>query len=223
MENLFQRVLLKWVLIACAACTLGAPAWSDEEATVGDTDSGQVIEPELDREEADVPNIDSQDIEVGLYYGFMSIQDFKNSSVLGATAAWHLTEDLFFEGAYGQAKGDLTSFEELSGGAPLIEDSDRDFTTYNVSLGWNALPGEVFIRNKWAFKSDFFVIAGVGNTKFAGDNEFTINAGVGYRFLVNDWLALRIDVRDYILDRTLFGKKESTHNLEVRTGITVFF
>lgn len=221
MENSIQRLFLNAALLGVCLSCLAAPAWSENEATVGDSD--QVIQPELDREHAKVPRIDSQDIEAGVYYGFMSIQDFKNSSVIGVTAAWHITEDFFFEANYGQAKGDTTSFEELSGGAPLIDDSDRDFTTYNIAIGWNVLPGEVFVGSQHAFKSDFYLIAGVGNTKFAGDDEFTINAGAGYRLLINDWLAMRLDVRDYVFDRTLFGEKETTHNLELRTGFTVYF
>ena len=61
------------------------------------------------------------------------------------------------------------------------------------------------------------------NTTFAGDDNFTINVGIGYRLLLNDWLALRFDARDYIFDRTLFAQEETTHNLELRTGFSVFF
>lgn len=222
METSLQRLLLTAALAATATLANAA------EATIGsaydqDADSGQVIQPELDRKRATVPNIDSQDVEVGLYYGIISIQDFKTSGVIGATAAWHITEDFFFEASYGQAKGDQTSFEELSGGAPLISDADRDYTYYDIALGWNVLPGEVFIGSKYAFKSDLYLIAGVGNTEFAGDDAFTINAGIGYRLLLNDWFAIRVDARDYFFDRTLFGKEDSTHNLELRTGFTVFF
>lgn len=227
METSFQRLLLSTALGLTLVASAPARA---AEATVGSAvdgvnsqEDGQVIQPELDRKRANVPNIDSQNIEVGLYYGIISIQDFKTSDVIGATAAWHITEDFFFEASYGQAEGDKTSFEELSGGAPLISDDDRDYRYYAVSLGWNALPGEIFIGSKHAFKSDLYLIAGVGNTEFAGDDAFTINAGIGYRLLLNDWLTIRVDARDYLFDRTLFGKEDSTHNLELRTGFTVFF
>lgn len=236
MEISFQRLLLNAAVIAATLCGFNASAWSAEAASgttdkmgttdkIGSTDSdnGQVIQPELNRERGDVPNIDSQDVEIGLYYGIISIQDFKTSDVIGVTAAWHITEDFFFEASYAQAEGDKTSFEELSGGAPLISDDDREYTYYDISLGWNVLPGEIFIGAKHAYKSDLYLIAGVGNTTFAGDDAFTINAGIGYRLLLNDWLAIRLDARDYMFDRTLFGKEENTHNLELRTGFTVFF
>jgi outer membrane beta-barrel protein len=211
---------------ALLCTTLMASATQAEEATIGNpggSDSGQVIEPELDRSRATVPDIDSENVEIGAYYGILSIQDFKTSDVYGVTAAWHITEDLFFEASYGMAEGDLTSFEELSGGAPLVDDDDREFIRYDISLGWNVLPGEIFIGRKYAFNSSLYLIGGVGNTTFAGDDNFTINVGVGYRLLLNDWLALRFDARDYIFDRTLFAQEETTHNLELRTGFSVFF
>lgn len=220
METRIQRLLLNASVLAVALLGTTTPLHA-AEATVG-SDSGQVIEPELDRSKATVPNIDAQDVEIGAYYGVLGIQDFKNSPVMGVSAAWHITEDLFFEATYGKAKGDKTSFEELSGGAPLISDSDRDYSYYDVSIGWNVFPGEIFI-NKYAFKSDFYLIAGVGNTTFAGDDAFTINAGFGYRLLLTDWLAIRVDARDYRFDRTLFGKKDTSQNFELRTGFSVFF
>ena len=225
METRIQRLLLINTSVFAALLAIAHPTVAAESPTVGSTgkDSGQVIEPELDRKKANVPNIDSQDIEIGAYYGFISIQDLKHSPVYGATAAWHITEDLFFEATYGKAKGDKTSFEELSGGAPLISEDDRKYTYYDISLGWNILPGEVFIGKHYAFNSGLYVIAGVGNTTFAGDNAFTVNAGLGYRLLLTDWLAWRFDARDYVFNRTLFGKDETTHNLELRTGVTVFF
>jgi outer membrane beta-barrel protein len=225
MENRIQRILLIPALLSIGV--MMASATQAAEATIGNpgggSDSGQVIEPELDRSRATVPDIDSENVEIGAYYGILSIQDFKTSDVYGVTAAWHITEDLFFEASYGAAEGDLTSFEELSGGAPLIDDDDREFIRYDISLGWNVLPGEIFIGRNRAFNSSLYLIAGVGNTTFAGDDNFTVNVGLGYRLLLNDWLALRFDARDYIFDRTLFAQDETTHNLELRTGFTVFF
>ena len=55
------------------------------------------------------------------------------------------TEGLFVEGTVGQSEAGLTSFEELSGGAPILSDTDREFTYYNLSLGYNLFPGEVFL------------------------------------------------------------------------------
>jgi len=183
----------------------------------------EVIDPQLERREINTPAIDTEDFEIGAYVGILSIQDFDSEVVYGATAAWHMSEDFFFEANYGSSKGDLTSFEELSGGSPLFEDDERDYTFYNVNFGWNALPGEVFLWGKRALKSDLYFILGGGNTDFLGDNWITLSAGVGYKLLLNDAFALRIDVRDNLFDRDTFGEDEITHNISLTAGLSFFF
>jgi outer membrane beta-barrel protein len=186
-------------------------------------DTGPVISPELERRTITEADIDSEDFEVGAFVGVMSIEDFGSNVVYGARAAYHITEDFFAEAAIGRTEAGDTSFETLSGGAQILTDSQRELTYYNLSLGYNILPGEAFIGNGHAFNSALYLIAGVGNTEFADDSHFTINVGAGYRFLVNDWVALHVDFRDHIFDSDLLGKDKTTHNLEGTAGISFFF
>jgi len=183
----------------------------------------EVIGADLERREINRPAIDTEDFEVGIFAGAISIQDFASEPVYGLRAAWHLSEDFFFEANYGMAEADLTSYEKLSGGAPLFEDSERDYSFYNLTVGWNVLPGEIYFSERRAFKTDLYLIGGVGGTDFLGDNWFTATFGVGYRLLFNDWMALRLDVRDHIFDRDVFGEDETTHNLEWTAGLTFLF
>ena len=175
------------------------------------------------RKKIKTAKIDKENFEIGGFVGIIGIEDFDSSSVYGVRAAYHLTEDFFVEASYGQATGDLTSFEQLSGGSPLFSDEDRDFTYYDLVVGWNIFPGEIFIANRFAFNSSFYLVAGAGSTEFAGDSWFTITAGAGYRLLLTDWVALHLDVRDNIFDRDSFGEDEQTHNLQFNTGFTFFF
>jgi outer membrane beta-barrel protein len=214
MENRIQRLFLSALL--CAPLV----SWAADDASP--KRSAQVIEPDLQRREIKAPKIDTENFEVGAYYGVIGIQDFGTNGVWGVTLAYHITEDIFVEGEYGSSEGDKTSFEKLSGGSNLLSDEDREYTYYSADIGWNVLPGEVFI-GKYAFSSSLYLIGGVGSTEFAGDSAFTINVGVGYRLLLNDWLAWRIDARDYLFDRNIFGEEDHANNLELRTGFTVFF
>jgi outer membrane beta-barrel protein len=214
MENRNQCILLATVLLGLGA----GHAFSAESS-----EAEQVINPDVERRVIKRSAIDTEDFEVGPYAGIISIQDFESEIVYGVRAAWHVTEDFFFEANYGVSEGDLTSYEKLSGGAPLFADDDRDYTYYNLNLGWNVFPGEVFLFDDYALKSDFYLIGGVGNTDFLGDNWFTVNVGVGYRLLLNDWIAWRVDVRDHIYDRDAFGTEETVNNIEWTTGVTFFF
>lgn len=222
MESRLRIFLLKWVCTLVLVGVLPGCSYLRVDDAPND-DTGPVISPELERRSITEADIDSEDFEVGAFVGVMSIEDFGSNVVYGARGAYHITEDFFAEAAIGRTKADETSFETLSGGAQILTDSQRKLTYYNISLGYNILPGEAFIGKGHAFNSALYLIAGVGNTEFADDSHFTVNVGAGYRFLVNDGVALHVDFRDHIFDSDLLGKDKTTHNLEGTAGISFFF
>lgn len=181
-----------------------------------------VIEPELDRKPTKVSRIDNENIEIGLYGGILAIEDFDTSGIATLRANFHINEALFLEASYHVAKGDLTSFEEIITTSQVITDDERDYTGYDLSLGWNALRGEVWILGK-AFKSDLYLTIGIGRTEFGGDKWITVNPGAGYRVALTDWLSWRIDVRDHIFNRDIFGEDDTTNNIEISSGFSFFF
>lgn len=213
MENWHKRFLLA---LAITTGSLGGQAAHADNAEL-------VIEPDIERRDIQRPAIDTEDFEVGLYVGVLSIQDFNSEIVYGVRGAWHITEDFFFELDYGTSEADLTSYEKLSGSPPLFKDSERDYSYYSLNLGWNALPGEVFLSDKYALKSDFYITGGVGSTDFLGDSWFTVSVGAGYHLLLNDWISVRIDVRDHIFDRDVLGLDETSNNIEWSIGVMFFF
>ena len=222
MESRFRIFLLKTVCLAAVVCTIQACSLR-QSTEPGYSEQEPVITPDLERRTITEADIDSEDFEAGLFVGVMSVEDFGTNVVYGARAAYHITEDFFTEAAIGHTEVDETSYETLSGGAQILSGSERDLTYYNISLGYNLLPGEAFIGSDHAFNSALYVIAGVGNTEFANDSHFTVNFGAGYRFLLNDWIALHVDFRDHIFDSDLLGSSKTTHNLEGTGGVTVFF
>ena len=185
--------------------------------------STQVIQPAILRRKIEVDRIDTEDFEVGAYVGILSTEDFGANTVMGVRVAYHITENIFTEAAYGISDTSETSYERLSGGAKLLTPEDRRLTYYNISLGYNLLPGEAYLSDGMAFNTSLYIIGGAGITQFAGDNRFTVNFGAGYRFLASDWLAIHADVRDHIFEIDLLGVKKTTNNLEMHMGFTVFF
>jgi outer membrane beta-barrel protein len=193
------------------------------EASADDNAPPRVIEPEVARRQIKVPRIKSSDVELGLNYGALSIEDFGTNPVYGATAAYHVTEDFFFQAELGRSKGGRTSFETLGGNIQLLTDSERHFTYYDLSLGYNFLPGEAFLGRGIAMTSAFYLLGGFGGTDFAGDTKFTVNFGAGYRIVPTDWWAVHVTVQDRIFQSSLLGTTKLTNNLEARLGTTVFF
>ena len=167
--------------------------------------------------------MDAENIELGAFYGALSIEDFGTNPVYGVRAAYHVTEDFFFEASFGRSKAGKTSYETLSGDVELLTDAERRFTYYNLSLGYNILPGEVYLGRDLAMNSALYLLGGIGSTKFAGDQRFSVNFGAGYRVLPTDWLAIHIDVQDIVFQSDLLGKDKLTNNLGAYLGATVFF
>jgi outer membrane beta-barrel protein len=183
----------------------------------------RVIEPEVERRKVKVNRIDSENIEVGGFYGSLSIEDFGTNPIYGVRAAFHVTEDIFFEASVGRSKAGRTSFETLGGNVQLLTDAERQFTYYSLSLGYNLLPGEVYIGRNLAMNSSLYLLGGIGSTKFAGDRKFSVNFGAGYRVLPTDWLAVHIDVQDHVFQSDLLGTDKLTNNFAAYLGATVFF
>lgn len=182
-----------------------------------------VIEPQVERRKIKVPKIDSENFELGAYYGEISIEDFTAVPISGITAGYHITEDFFFQAAVGKARAGKTSFETLSGNVQLLSDAERQFTYYNLSLGYNFLPGEIFLGRNLAMTSSLYMLGGIGTVKFAGDQQFTVNFGAGFRVLPTDWLAIHIEMQDLVFRSDLLGVDRLKNNLQAYIGATVFF
>lgn len=225
MEGRLRILFLTNLLLSACLLLMSGVAWSADAAADNSSSAAQqqVIQPQIKRRTIDVDKIDTEDFEIGVYSGLLSTEDFGTNLVIGARAAYHVTEGIFFEAAYAKSDTSETSYERLSGGAPLLTADQRALTYYNASIGYNLLPGEVFLGKNWAFNTALYVIGGVGITSFAGDDRFTVNFGAGYRFLATDWLAIHLDVRDHIFDIDLLGVAKTAHNLEFSSGVTVFF
>jgi outer membrane beta-barrel protein len=186
----------------------------------------QVIEPQLDRREIVVPKIDTEDFEIGVVGGILSVEDFGANALLGARLAYHVTEDWFVELGAGVSTITDTTFRGL--GAPQFPNEEEDLTYYDLSVGLNIFPGELFITEKRALSAAVYLIGGVGSTDFLNDaaqreNKFTFNFGLGVRLLPTDWFALHVTMRDHVWESDLLGQNKITHNFELSTSITAFF
>jgi outer membrane beta-barrel protein len=231
------RILLLSVVLALGGCA-SVRNWLDrdepkqatsaQDDSQADTDEAsqappRVIEPEVARRKVKVPRIDTENVEIGGVFGALSIEDFGTNPVYGLTAAYHVTEDFFFQAEAGRSTAGKTSFETLGGNIQLLTRAERQFTYYNLALGYNFLPGEVFLGRDLAMTSGFYLLGGIGSVKFAGDQKFTVSFGAGYRVLPTDWLAIHVRMQDRMFDSTLLGERKLTNNLEANIGLTVFF
>jgi outer membrane beta-barrel protein len=182
-----------------------------------------IVEPQVTRRVVKTPKIKAKDFEVGAYFGALSIQDFGTNPLYGVRAAYHVSEDIFLEAFVGRSKAGTTSLEDVFPDITVVSNSGRYFTYYDLDVGYNVLPGEIFLGRGRAFNSALYVTVGMGDVKFADKDQFALNFGVGERLLITDWLAIHMDVRDHIFETSLTGRTKNVDNLEATLSLTVFF
>jgi outer membrane beta-barrel protein len=182
-----------------------------------------VLEPDLNRRKIKVAKIDREDFEIGVFGGALNVEDFGSDTLKGARLAYHVSESLFFEGAFAQSTVSDEAFRNISGGQGLFPNPEEDLEYYSVSLGFNILPGESFIGTRWARNSAMYILGGAGKTSFIDEDRQTYHIGFGLRVLPTDWLSLRLDARDNVFDSDLLGENKATNNFEVTFGLAIFF
>lgn len=224
METWIQRIFLTG---ACAASLLAfAPASLAATAETTDSDVAEnapLIKPDVRPKRVKESLIDTENFEIGSFAGVINIEDFESSFLWGARLAYHVTESFFAEANIGFADAGETSFERLAGNVQVLPDDDRDYTFYNLNLGYILLPGEAYVGDRYAFNTNFYLLAGVGATDFAGDKQFTVNFGAGYQVLLTDALAVNLEFREHLFDMDLLGESKTVTNTQVSMGLSFFF
>ncbi|WP_240223047.1 outer membrane beta-barrel domain-containing protein [Rheinheimera hassiensis] len=204
METWFQRIFLVLGL---------APALA----------YAQQVEPDINQSSISENVLDSENWLLGLRGGMINIEDFGSSALGALQLSYHINEDFYLSAEYAMAKAGRTSFEELSGAAPLLTDSEREWRYYGAHVGYMLLPGEVFLNRNYAMNSGLSVFAGGGNVDFAGDKVFALQLGSQFRLYATDWLALELTFSDYIFETTILARSKTTHNLSLALGVAVYF
>lgn len=215
-----NRVLRINIGLLCLLFFGVCPLASAEGNTSGD--SG-LFEPDVTPRKIEIDNIDSENFEIGVFLGILSVEDFESSLLYGINARYHFSEDFFLEANVATSNAGDTSYERLSGGATLLSDDDRKLLYYGLTFGFNLFPGEAFIAKSVALNSRFYLLGGLGSTDFAGDNRLTLNFGFGYQVFPADWWAFQVTARDHIFDIDVVGIDKTTHNIELSSGVAVFF
>ena len=205
---------LSWVscLVPIAPLCAAEPMQAEE----------QIIKPQVRRQDINIAGIDTENFEIGYYTGVMSVEDFGSNSVQGIWFAFHLNEDVFLVSTFGKTKTGKSSQEEYSG-SDIFTDSQRELSYYNIMVGYNLLPGEVYWGRNLAFNTDLYLTVGSGITKFGGDEHSTFVYGIGYRFIGADWLSVHVDMRNHSFQHDYFAREKKVNNLELIFGLAIFF
>ncbi len=118
MENWFRHLFLGSLLAGNMITALHA---AEPEAA-----QGGLIQPEIERRSFDEAQINGDDFEIMLFAGYLSIEDFGVNPILAFKLNYYVNESIFVQLALAKSTGSDTSYEILSGGAPLLTDTERE-------------------------------------------------------------------------------------------------
>jgi len=218
MEGRIRSLLLGCLYSGLAIASLNANAADLDVEQV----SKPVIQPEIERVEFDEAKINPDNFEVILSFGIISIEDFGSNTILGAKLAYRVSENFFVDlelASSTAGRSTVESFLDID----ILTDDERDYSYYLINLGYDIFPGESFVTDSTTFNTAFYVIAGAGNTQFAGGDNFTFSWGVGYRVIMNSYLTAYFDVRDHTFELDFAGDVKRTNNIEMSFGIGFYF
>ena len=154
----------------------------------------------------------SKDARHELTTSFGGILNNDGYFLLSAQYQYHFFEALALEGQFGYA---------------FQTEDDNALTFGQVSAAFSPIYGKISWFTWAVLNFDLYAIGGAGIVQYKGlknGTSFMGNVGLGSRFFINEWLATRIEFRDYIFNQEFPSSgSKITHNYALTAGVTVFF
>jgi len=151
------------------------------------------------------------------YNFFETTQNLKDRPVFGGRLGYNFTKHFGIEGAVefiSTRVDDKTTTDGMEG--RYLSPTDRvNLTFYHLNAVYHFMPDSRFTP---------FVLAGFGGSHSSPEistrDMAAFNVGVGAKYAMTDNIALRMDIRDYMVTEIL---QETYHNVAATVGITFSF
>lgn len=154
----------------------------------------------------------------------------------GAGLAYHFNEFLSaqFMVTYSlNLEADNASSYTISEGTPTnIPYAGKRTVLLNADLAWAPIYGKVSLASEWTLHFDTYVLAGfgaVGGQQEEGSSfGFGMDVGLGFRLFLSRSLALRAELKDFIIftDKVSYGeitRSDVQHQLLFNLGLSFMF
>jgi outer membrane beta-barrel protein len=93
---------------------------------------------------------------------------------------------------------------------------------YFGHLIWTLGYGKIRWMGGGISRFDFNIAIGSGITDDSTSRGLTGSAGIGGKLFLGKWFALRLDVRDHVLEEALVGDEHLVNDVLVTLGASVF-
>jgi outer membrane beta-barrel protein len=161
-------------------------------------------------------------VELSAWGGLFAADLVSTSYAWGGAIAFYPTEDFGIE-----ASLVVTRFT-LSVEQPLTQLFGGQ--TFPAGLAWavvgNALWSPVHFKlratDRAIVHGDFFIALGAGDTLHDSVQGVTFDGGIGLKLYPTRWLAVRFDLRDYVMLQEALGVQRTANNVVGVAGLSVF-
>lgn len=156
--------------------------------------------------------------------GGLYAADLTSSSYLvGGAYTFHFSEDLGLEASFGYTKShsELVKIIEDRIATDLVKNQTTVYV-YQGHLVWSLAYGKLRWFGSKISRFDFNLALGGGITDNEAARGLTFSGGLGFKFYPTEWLGLRMDVRDNVLEQEMLGEARIVNNLVATLGISVF-
>ncbi len=161
--------------------------------------------------------------ELSVMGGLYAADLLSSSYLLQGAYTYHVTEGLGLEASFGYTRADsrIVRIIETDRGINLIRVQAPVFI-YGAHLVWSIAYGKMRWFGSAISRFDFFLALGGGITDNQTARGLTFSGGFGFKFFLAQWLALRLDVRDQVLQQEILGESTIVNNLAATLGLSVF-
>jgi outer membrane beta-barrel protein len=161
--------------------------------------------------------------ELSLYGGGYGSDLLSSSYVVKGAYTFHFTEELGLEASFGysRARSKLVRIIENERGETLVE-LDAPVFLYQAHLLWSLAYGKMRWFGGPISRFDLYLALGSGITDNQTARGLTFSGGLGLKFYMSNWFAIRFDVRDQVLQQELLGESTIVNNIMATLGVSVF-
>jgi len=160
----------------------------------------------------------------GWYAGDISDRAF----IWGGAYTFNFTEDLGLEAGYFRTRQSFALLEAVErrqqGLVDIVQSDSNPIQFFVGHLIWTLAYGKVRWMGGAISRFDFNIAIGGGATVEPGAIGLTASGGFGMKFYLTQWLALRLDVRDYVREqkRVQLGVEQIVNDISAMGGASVF-
>jgi outer membrane beta-barrel protein len=161
----------------------------------------------------------------GWYAGDIS----DGAPTFGGAYTFHFTEDLGLEASYLYTRQRFTLLDSLVERQALnqigiVESENNPAHFFLGNLVWSLAYGKVRWMGGAIGRFDFYLNLGGGATVEPGDLGVTGSFGIGLKFYLTEWLALRFDTRDFVhaQQRVQLGVDTVVNDITALGGLSLF-